>query len=70
MWFKEISMDVWQISTHELQSYFTFKKNKNVKCNLNPLILVPFQTAKPTLRILPIYGYIFSGTTFLNNTIL
>ena len=59
MWFKEISMDVWQIYTREFQFNLTFKENKNVECNLNPLILVPFQTAKPT-----IYGYIFQGWNF------
>ena len=57
-------MDVRQISTRELQSNLTLKENKNVKCNLNPLVLVPFQTAKPILRILSIYGYIFQGYNF------
>ena len=67
MWFKDIFMNKWAISTRELKTDRIFKEDDNICANqphCHPRLF------KPILKILLIYGNIFRETTFLNNIML
>ena len=64
MRFKNISMNVWLISTCELQTYLIIKQDANTAKSR-----VHTRLPKPLLEILPIYGNYFREKTIQKSVV-